>query len=204
MVEQSQWYKCLEQIVASPVLHHRWLSTLGQLEYVGAAKIAAFLPQWSPEVEHLQHAAEEFRHAFFFMSRARELGVSQSLPQRRYHYLRRYLHLLDAGVTRAVKAAWMRGEVHESVWKSQCYLWVTKLVEVRAVQLYQIYHQVLKARGLFSLQWLIREEASHLREIDRELERLGGGAEFYRYLQDMEGSLFLSFEKDVFSWVQAA
>lgn len=206
VISRDMWKRFFVLAVADPVLHRRFLMGIGQLEYIGARKIALSLEPFYPNPEYLQHASEEFRHAFFFLNQAKKLSSSATLVEDsssflRPHFVCRYLHYLDAHVSRVVKGCVQRQQVSPCDWKRLCYLLVTKLVELRAVELYDLYNLELKRSGSFQISWLLREESAHLGDINHELDQISFPLEVTSHLEDFEQNLFAAFEKEVFSWI---
>ena len=183
----------LDRIVSDQPTHERWLATLSYLENRGARKIMAFQPDRDLSLTLLRHAAEEARHAYFFKKQITRLTnrVAECYPLLGGHVGRRYLHRLDIGICRSLKQGLgYRGRALMDA----SYLLTTLAIEERAGLLYPLYHEVLAAHGLkISLASVIKEEDTHLEEINAELARhpeLESHADFARRL---EQGLFETF-----------
>lgn len=149
--------------------HKRWLATLSYLENQGARKIFGCQPQGDLPLELLQHAAEEARHAWFFKKQIERLGgdAEAIYPLLGGYAGRHYLHRLDMGICRILK-----NELNLSgrELKNASYLLTTYAIEVRAAELYPLYHELLQGSGVkISLNSIIREEDRHLDEIRHSL-----------------------------------
>ncbi len=182
----------LEAVLSHDLLHAKWLNTLSYMENCGARLIAACEHPTLVPKEVLKHAAEEFRHAYFFKSQIEKV-YPPSLSRYRAKELlggyrtRHYLYRLNAKISR-----WLLFEkgVYGDLLKEYAYLLVTYAIEVRAEVLYPIYQSLLEDRGVpISINGIIRDEAHHLKEIQEEMtekEILGWGEEACA----MEESLF--------------
>ena len=158
----------LRVVVSDARLHCRWLATLSYLELCGARKIAAFLPKIVSSSDLLQHAAEEFRHAYFFQKQILKICdrdesfSSILLCQKRGN---RYLQILDLNVAR-----WLMEERYQGSFAKACYLLTTYAIEKRAQVLYRLYEQILRECGSpISLRSILREEEHHLRSIEKQM-----------------------------------
>jgi hypothetical protein len=166
----------LEHIVKTPELHKRWLCTLSYLELCGARKIAAYIPSHfhkgecsqEEECETLQHAAEEFRHAYFFHKQMDRVEGADSSQAQRFlgRYTARYLQLLDLRVSRLLK-----NHEYESIRKGS-YLLTTYAIEKRAQRIYTLYQKLLKTHNIpISLKSILAEENGHLLQIESHIEK---------------------------------
>lgn len=173
----------LARVSAAPQLHARFLNTLSLLEHIGSRKIMA-TQSGAPGGETLQHLAEEARHAFFFKRQAEAAaghplaygaGEIMAGPQ-----ARAYMARLDAFIARGAKGM-------------AAYLYMSLVVELRAIWFYRIYQDVLAAAGRpIRLTGLLAEETRHLQEMGERLAALG---------EDVEARLpsFTAYEETRFS-----
>ena len=60
---REQLKRLLDRVTGDPNREARWLNTLSFLEFVGARKIAAFMGGRYPDLQVLEHWADETRHA---------------------------------------------------------------------------------------------------------------------------------------------
>lgn len=181
----------LERVVRAPHLHARWLNTLSYLENCGARKIAACEHPTLVKEEMLKHAAEEFRHALHLK---RQIGrvIPSVLPTYSQQNLlggfstRHYLDALDLLVVRYLKTAGLAG----ASLREAAYTLVTYAIELRAEELYPLYHAVLREVGSkVAVKSIILEEKEHLKEMEEELEKLPKGAVFAGHVSALESLL---------------
>ncbi len=158
----------LARVCAAPDLHCRFLNTLSLLEHIGARKIMATHTAGGAGTlcgDTLRHIAEETRHAWFFKRQA-EAAAGHALsydgptimagPQ-----ARAYMARLDAYIARAAQGA-------------SAYLYMSLVIELRAVWFYRIYQDELTASGkTIKLGGLLAEEDRHLEEMQGQLRALG-------------------------------
>ena len=129
----------LAALCAEPETHARFLNTLSLLEHIGSRKIMT--SQQEPQQDTLKHLAEETRHAFFF-KRAAEKTAGRPLDYDPEHTLagmsaRQYMARLDAHIARDLPGAP----------DPSAYLYMSLIVELRAIWFYRLYHGVLTAQG---------------------------------------------------------
>jgi hypothetical protein len=152
-----------------PGEHARFLNTLSLLEHIGSRKIMTSQTHGPVSCETLKHLAEEARHAFFF-KRAAEKMAGRTLDYSDTDAMmpasaRMYFGRLDASVSRALDAD-VSAEVP--------YLYVSMIVELRAIWAYRLYHDVLSESSLnLSLRGLLAEEELHLPQMAERLAALG-------------------------------
>jgi hypothetical protein len=185
----------LNKIIADPQLHQRWLATLSFLELCGARQIAGYLPTRGASVDLLQHAAEEFRHAYFFQQQSSRIDptVASPAPLLGKAYIRRYLRLLDLHIARQLRRQNWLGSLSQG-----CYLLTTYAVEKRAEQLYGLYDDLLRQAGLkLSLRALLREETQHLAQIVREMAQCGLSESDKATACHLEAELFSHFVREL-------
>lgn len=150
----------LARIAADPGLSARFLNSLSLLEHIGSRKIMVS-QAGALNGETLKHLAEETRHAFFFKRAAESLagrpmdyGAADVLagPQARL-----YMHRLDAFIARSVSGP-------------AAYLYMSTIIEMRAVWFYRLFDQIWKAAGqTLKLSSLLAEEQTHLAQMRARL-----------------------------------
>ncbi len=147
--------KWLAALCAEPETHARFLNTLSLLEHIGSRKIMA--TQHEPRQDTLKHLAEEARHAFFFKRAAEKIAgrpVEATLAETS---ARQYLGRLDAHIAQDLPRA-APGQ--------SAYLYMSLIVELRAIWFYRIYDDVLAERATrISLKSILAEEELHLDEM---------------------------------------
>ena len=146
---------CLERICADQDLHVRFLNTLSLMEHIGSRKIMLAQPR-VPDGAMLKHLAEETRHAWFF-KRAAEKLAGHVLDYDDEALLagaaaRLYMDRLDVGISSAIAPG--EGPLP--------YLYMSLIIERRAIWAYRIYQSVLTAQHCgISLTGVLAEEDLH-------------------------------------------
>ncbi len=177
----------LEHIVPDPALHARLINTLSMLEHMGSHKIMA--TQHSAEIDQptLKHMAEEAQHAWFMKHQAEKCSgremtyVAEDLLAPAS--ARMYFQRLEALIVRLLGR---RNSVEAA------YLYMSMIVEFRALWFYQLYESCLKRAGhAMSLKRVIGEERHHLRDMAQRLELSGD-------LDDEHAHRFLDAERRLF------
>jgi hypothetical protein len=181
----------LSKIIASERLHAKWLNTLSFLENCGARKIAACEHPTLVKEEMLKHAAEEFRHAHHLK---KQIGKLLTDPMETYspsHLLGgmatlHYLSALDLEISRYLKNL----DFSLSDVKHKAYLLVTYAIELRAAELYPIYHELLHAaKSSVAVKSILLEENEHLEEMVEGLEQWEGGLLHAKHASSLESTL---------------
>jgi hypothetical protein len=148
-----------------PALHARFLNTLSLLEHIGSRKIMKSRAGEGLSGEILRHLAEETRHAYVFKHAAEKLargalgyGAAETIAGAA---ARAYMGRLDASITRECNA------LAESPLP---YLYMSLIVELRAVWFYRLYQAALNEHKVgISVKSVLAEEELHL---DAMLARL--------------------------------
>lgn len=155
--------------VENPVEHARFLNTLSMMEHIGSRKIMASQTVGFLSCDILKHLAEETRHAFFFKKAAEYLskakngyGHGETLAP---HAAKMYFGRLDASISRALD---------DSATTETPYLYVSLIVELRAIWMYRLYQDVLVHNSSrLSLKSVLAEETLHLDHMIKRLDELG-------------------------------
>jgi hypothetical protein len=158
----------LDSIVGDAGLHPKMMNTLSMLEHMGSRKIMATQQGAGIDEPTLRHLTEECHHAFF-MKRQAEKAAS-----REFHYgpdellapagARMYFQRLEAKTLRQLPGRDSR----------TIYLYMSMIVEFRAIWFYSLYQQVLKQyTHPLSLKRLLGEEQNHLTEMAERLTHSG-------------------------------
>jgi hypothetical protein len=177
----------LARLVADPPRHARMINTLSMLEHLGSHKIMA--TQHGPDIDQptLKHVAEEAHHAFF-MKRQAEKAAERPLEYVPADLLapaaaRMYFQRLESAIVRLLGA---QGSARAA------YLYMSMIVEFRALWFYKLYQQTLQRAGHpLSLKRVLGEEQSHLGDIANRLD-MGGE------LSDARTAAFLGHESRLF------
>ena len=178
----------LDAIVAEPPRHARMINTLSLLEHMGSHKIMATQHSAAIDQATLKHMAEEAHHAFF-MKRQAEKTAERALEYVAADLLapssaRMYFQRLEGATVKAL------GERRSS---RAAYLYMSMIVEFRALWFYGLYEQALKrAHHALSLKRVLGEEQAHLGDM---AERLEAGGE----LDDSRASQVLAAERKLYA-----
>jgi hypothetical protein len=178
----------LDSLIAVPARHARMINTLSLLEHMGSHKIMATQHSAAIDQPTLKHVAEESHHAYF-MKRQAEKTAERALEYVAGDLLapssaRMYFQRLEAVTVRALGA-------HRST--RAAYLYMSMIVEFRALWFYGLYEQSLKrARHAMSLKRVLGEEQAHLGDM---AERLTAGDE----LDDARATQVLAAERKLYS-----
>jgi hypothetical protein len=178
----------LERIVPAAQPHARLLNTLSLLEHMGSHKIMATQHSAGIDQATLRHVAEEAHHAYFMKHQA-EKQAGRELEYVPADLLapvsaRMYFQRLEAKMKRTLTV--MKND-------RTVYLYMSLIVEFRALWFYGLYQQLLeRLRQPLSLKRVLGEETHHLREIAAHLESHGE-------LRDAHVAEFLATEKTLFA-----
>lgn len=191
---ETDFTQFLSRTTADPDLHMRFLNLLSLLEHMGSRKIMLSQMKGILTQDILKHLAEETRHAFFFKREAEKLAGrplegypeadTMCAPAGRFYFGR-----LDSGLTQPLP-----GSVH----RETGYLWVSLIVELRAIWVYRRYQKALLDAGLpLSIKGIIAEEDRHLEDMVKRLDEIGF---------DSEGALprAVALEKKLFERLMSA
>jgi len=163
--------KQLEAFCADAEKHALFLNTLSLMEHIGSRKIMASQSPVDPDHDTLKHLAEEARHAYFF-KRAAEKFTSAKLDYADAHTFagpsaRAYMGRLDA-----FTAANMAPDAPAQL----PYLYMSLIVELRAIWFYRMYQAALAANGsAMSLKSILAEEELHLTDMLDHIASLDSG-----------------------------
>ena len=183
----------LGRLIADPARHARFANTLALLEHIGSYKI--MVSQHSPHIERatLRHIAEEAQHAHV-MRRHAEKTLGRPLGFTATDLLapaaaRMYFQRLEARVLGRLRAR------HSAV---ATYLYVSLVIELRALWFYGLYNQALRSAGIGSpLRRILGEEEHHLHEMADRLESAGERS-------DARADEFVAFERRLYGNLLAA
>lgn len=177
----------LRRVIANPADHTRFLNLLSLLEHIGSRKIMLSQMKGILTQDILKHLAEETRHAFFFKREAEKLAGHAlegygDIETMAAGSGRLYFGRLDAGLARDLS------ESHPET----AYLWVSLVIELRALWVYGVYQQELvEARFPMPLKSILAEESRHLLDMTDRLAELGfDTAAALPTALDLEKSLF--------------
>jgi len=178
----------LASIVAAPARHARMINTLSLLEHMGSHKIMATQHSVGIDQATLKHVAEEANHAYF-MKRQAEKTAERPLEYIAQDLLapaaaRMYFQRLETAMVRTLGARRSGRAV---------YLYMSMIVEFRALWFYGLYQQTLQhARHALSLKRILGEEQAHLDDMAARLEATGE-------LDEARVTAFLGTERALFA-----
>lgn len=170
MSEQVQLDALIATVVADPHLHARWLNTFSFMEYIGFRKIVK-----SQQAEHmtaqiLAHAMEEGRHALGLKKLAIKLAgpafdsyepETMLCSEAAEAYIQTLDRTCEAQFASAPEAE--RGRL--------TYLYVTWLIEKRALDVYNTYKALLPQQEIVAkLEGLLLEEGRHLADVEASMK----------------------------------
>lgn len=178
----------LTAISRENALHARFLNTLSMMEHMGSRRIMITQGNAALGQETLKHMAEEARHAFFFKRQAdRFAGTALEYDDADMiapAFARMYFKRLESFIANDVK--------DEADPTRVAYLYMSMIIEFRAVWAFSIYQAVLAGQKMsLSLKSLLAEEQGHLTEMEANIEALGAATagRINRFL-DKERALF--------------
>jgi len=159
----------LARVIGDSGMHARLINSLSMLEHMGSRKIMATQHSSGIKQSTLRHVAEEAHHAYF-MRRQAEKAAGRPMGYTSNDLLapaaaRMYFQRLEAVILRSL-------EGQRSA--EATYLYMSMIVEFRAMWFYALYQQALKAAShAMSLKRILGEEQNHLNEMAQRLESAG-------------------------------
>jgi hypothetical protein len=181
----------LDRVAGDEALQPRLLNTLSMLEHMGSHRIMATQHGAAVGQATLRHLAEECQHAFF-MKRQAEKAAGRALEYSAGDLLapeaaRRYFRRLEISLFRMLdRDSTGSGSGSGSGSGTCCYLYMSLIVEFRAVWFYSLLQQALARAGHgLSLKRLLGEEQNHLTDMANRLEHAGewSSARVERFVQ---------------------
>lgn len=160
----------LPLIVKSDELHAKLLNTFSFLEYIGFRKIVKSQRAEDLDCETLGHAIEEGRHALLLKKLAVKVGGSRFDSYTASELMagedaEDYFQSLDAACEKLLE-----GQIAGASLTRLTYLYVTWLIELRALSVYGAYQKAARENGMQPpLGGLLAEEDRHLEAVENEL-----------------------------------
>jgi rubrerythrin len=167
---QNELSSMLYAVVRNQALHAKWLNTFSYLEYIGFRKIVKSQKMEEITGEVLEHAIEEGRHALLLKRIALKIGGSEFNSYRETtlfcpNEAEAYFQGLDQTCENKLSY-----ESNDGLRAKLIYLYVTLLVEERALEVYSVYQKVLaEADQKLPLNGLLAEEERHLASVQASL-----------------------------------
>jgi len=183
----------LSRIVGDAPSHARLANTLSMLEHIGSHKIMTTQHGADIDQPTLKHVHEEAGHAYF-MKRQAEKTAGRPLDYVDDDLLapaasRMYFQRLEVAMLRAL------GQRRSA---RAVYLYMSMIVEFRALWFYGLYQQTLQRAGHpLSLKRVLGEEQNHLRDVAERLETSGE-------LSDARTAELVGYERLLFGRLLAA
>jgi len=153
--------KTINLILKNDLYHAKWLNTLAYLEHIGSRKIIKSQNSRLLDYRTLKHIAEEARHALFLKKICKQ-NFNESCPTFEHKYLlggdgaNKYFQKLDH---------YIHNDLPRENHFFLNYLYVTFVIEERALSIYTDYQALLTAKDYsFNLTPLLVEETQHLNE----------------------------------------
>lgn len=184
----------LTKIVRNSFLHARFLNTLSLLEYRGAQKLSRIATSLPSSSFFLEHIAEEYRHAFFLRRLAQKISPSEMFQEYDNVFSKAktisYMDKIDRRISLMLRD-------HRLLSKDRAYVFVTLVIEERALPFYRLYQSVLDDETCgISVKSIASEEADHLSVMRAEAKRI--------HLSEELLASALAFEQKCFSrWLEA-
>ena len=149
----------LKKIVSNDIYHAKWLNSLSYLEFTGARKICKNIEGKQMTYEIMSHLQEEIRHAQYLKRLVVKMRPDFQAYNEEHLFnkvaLRNYFSDLEKKIIPFFLDSHTSG--------NETYFWVTKLVEERAVLIYEAYQKVLKDFHIdISLRPILIDEEKHL------------------------------------------
>jgi hypothetical protein len=170
----------LEEIIAEPELHARFVNTLARLEYVGVRKMLKSRRSELLTIDGLQHILDEAVHALRLKKAAVALGASFGARVTTFsgHDTlagdegEDYLQAIDLAAGPLAAGAAVREDWTPARRAEANYLLTSAAIEVRAQIFYPIYDRLLAERRVgFSVAAIAKDEDRHLAEMADGLGR---------------------------------
>lgn len=181
--------KLLQIISNSPLLEAQWLNTLSLLEYIGSRKISKTVCLSHPSLETLKHFADETRHSFTFKKLSQLLSEGHCEEYLCGDEAASYFQMLDKTISEYVVELTGRDDPYQN------YLFVTAMIERRAMKIYPVYRVVTQnVQVCDELQHIIVEEVGHKDTIEDQAENiLKKHRKTFKDLDDIEEQFFNAF-----------
>lgn len=191
----------LDQVLADPALHARFVNTLARMEYVGVRKLLKSRRADRLDLDGLQHMLDENVHALRLKKAATALAAGAGVHVRTFSNNDTLAGDAGEGYLQALdhKAEAALLDLPPETRTEANYLLTTAAIEVRAQVFYPIYDQRLIAhRAGFSVAAITKDEDRHLAEMARDLQRtLDDWRARFAPLMAAEGVLFAAFMDSV-------
>ncbi len=165
------WREILEENLGNAHKHHAWLKTLSYLEFVGYRKMVKSLNYQDVNNGVFHHLTDEIQHSFMLREIAeknfKETPLSSSETEECIRMAENYFQSLDSFIHEEVQK--LTGKANHYL----AYLWVSYIIEKRAMQVYPYYYNLLVDTPLkMVLQKIIQDESHHLNYLENVMKQL--------------------------------
>ncbi len=171
MEKKILWHEILEENLSNAHRHHAWLKTLSYLEFIGYRKMVKSLNYHDVNNGVFHHLTDEIQHSFMLREIAeknfKESPLSAAETEECIRMAEDYFQTLDR---------FLHEEVQKFTGKTNsylAYLWVSYIIEKRAMQVYPHYYSLLKDTSLkMVLQKIVQDESHHLSYLENVIRHL--------------------------------
>lgn len=163
----------LEQLIAHPLQHARFVNTLAHMEFVGVRKMLRARHTSQIDEDGLHHLLEEASHAWRLKRAASKLAGIERDQVRTFAPTDclaggagdRYLQQVDAACEQVLRDLPIQSRSEAN------YALSSLIIEIRADAFYPLYEECLRAaNAAFSVRGILRDEERHLAEMIERVE----------------------------------
>ena len=190
---KNQWNHFLTSVLGQASNHYLWLQSLSYLEYIGYRKMVKALGYDQLMSQSVQtHLSDEIEHSLLFKNQLKQLfskdtQLKLGAVQKLQSIAENYFQSLDSAVEECVQKKY--GDV-----PFLSYLETSLIIEKRAMQVYPSYQAQLAESSLKqTVLKVIRDEADHLKNLDRTLHQYPLLNQSQSQLTEIESQLFNHF-----------
>ena len=171
MTASSLWPAFLGEVLVSPSKHYLWLRSLSYLEYIGYRKMVKAVPYAEVNRGVFHHLNDEIQHSFMLRELAEKVFGRSSAEKKALHELIQIAEDYFQGLDSRIED-WVT-EKKGSEDPYLCYLFVSYVIEKRAMQVYPHYFASLTTSPLkIVVQKIIKDESEHLAYLEGVMRHL--------------------------------
>ncbi len=161
----------LEQALSSVPNHYLWLRSLSYLEYIGYRKMVKAVPYSEVNGGVFHHLSDEIQHSFMLKEVANRSLVVPKMPEAVFEKLVSIAEEYFQGID-SMAHDWVAQKMGKEDSYS-CYLWVSFMVEKRAMKVYPQYFSTLTESPIkLVIQKIIKDESEHLSYLENQMKYL--------------------------------
>jgi hypothetical protein len=191
MSHPTPWVSFLDEVLSSDSKHYLWLKTLSYLEYIGYRKMVKAIPYTSVDQEVFHHLSDEIQHSFMLKELAHKSFGGQSFSD---EALKQFANIAEAyfqGIDSHIHDWVLETTGEENPFLT--YMWVSYIVEKRAMKVYPQYFSKLTQSPLkIVLQKIIKDESQHLSYLEKMIEH-------FSFSLNLKESTLFEFEEGCFN-----